>query len=232
MAISRRKKIRDPKAWEKMAAYFAFFAFLKDAPTVLRRLWPAPWRFQVVRRHLLGWVNSGDFWWSWLFAGMTAIVLVRILWASEPSDSKESVNEDVSRDTKLRETIEATFRRHRLIRVARSLGLVLIREKLLDGLGVGMYATFPRRQFATPEPAPDRFDYIDRITFTDGRGFEYQYPRGWGPVVVREHPADSSQYGPPKPRKLTSREQMVLLIGSNFYPFWLLHRVWAWLFRR
>ena len=225
MAI-RRRKTRDPKAWEKMAAYFAFFAVLKDAPTVLRRLCPAHWRPRV----LLGFVNSGDFWWSWLFTIVSFMFLAWVLW---PSHSEELVDEDVpKRDTERRKQIEAVFRRHRRIRVARSLGLVLVREKLLDRLDVGLYATFPRRQFATPEPAPDRFDYIDRITFKDGTGFEYQYPRGCGPVFVRQHAADSSQYGPPERRKLTSREIWILLIASDFYPFWLFHRVWACLFRR
>jgi hypothetical protein len=224
------KKIRDPKAWEKMAAFFAFFAVQKDVPTVLRRLCPPPWR-QFAKRHLLGLVNSGDFWWSWLFTIVTVIFLARVLWPSVPSESEESVNEDV--DAERRKKIETVLRRHRLIRVARSLGLVLIREKLLDALGVRLYTTFPRRQFAPPvEPAPDRFDYIDRIIFVDGKGCEYQYPRGCGLVFVREHPASTHQYGPSQRRKLTRREKMVLLVGSNFYPFWLLHRVWAGLFQQ
>jgi len=225
MAIARTRT-RDPKAWEKIAAWFAFFAVLKDAPVGLRALCPPPLREfarRVVLVHLGSW-RSSEFLWSALFTAGTAFFLAWVLWGSKPGD--ESVNEDV--DEERRKTIERVWRRHQLIRVVRSFGLVLVREKLLDLFGVATYHTFPRSEFTTVEPAPDRFDYIDRIKFTDGIGREYQYPRGPGLVFVREATAKVREYGLPERRKLTPRERCVLLIGSNFYGFWLLHRPWAW----
>lgn len=66
------------------------------------------------------------------------------------------------------------MKRHQLLRILRSFGLVIIYEWLLDRMGVQLYGGFNR--YADWTPRPELFDYIDRYSL-DNESVEFQYSR-------------------------------------------------------
>jgi len=218
MAIDRTK-VERAKPWEILAAFFGYFAVAKDAPDALRMLQiPKFLRFFLpcARNQLLEWNASPDFWLLLFFTIITIIIWVRFVRQKKVPEEKEK--EDLKEDTIKK--LSKEFRRQYLIRVIRSFGLVLLRGILLTLLKVRSYGTFKRPAPPHWPPAPDRLDSIDRISFADGMGIEFQYSADFTHLIIREHPKNSDQFGDFKTRQPTWADIKILLIASNIFPFW------------
>lgn len=206
-----RKTLEPPKPWEVLGAFFGYFAVAKDVPTVLRTL-GLPKIIPSCFKDLLLRINKHpDFWLLLLF---TICTLLLVFWFLPRREEPEELSEQ----DQLASAV-AALRRGKLLRVVRSLGLVLLREKVLDWMGVGLYGTF--RKHPTWPPDPTRSKYVDRITYTGGAGVEYQYGKNFCKVFVRTHPANNNTYGSTEERIPNFGDMRLLLVASNFFPFWL-----------
>jgi hypothetical protein len=125
-------------------------------------------------------------------------------------------------------------KKQRIIDIVSSLGLILIREFILDKLGVLYYESFARPKpwyekstwnAATPESIASHeknIDWLDRIRFKNGIAKEYQYSRDHKTLTVKETEPNEIAF------KDTigdmQKEFLVLLFASNHFPFWYLIR--------
>jgi hypothetical protein len=207
-----RKFFESPKPWEVLGTFFGFFAVAKDAPANLRTLGVTKLVPEKCKSKLFSWNGNPDFWLLVLFASISVIVLLYFI-PRKREPKRQAENDRIV-------VVSASIRRGNLIRLLRSLGLVWIREKLLDWIGVALYGTFRRPRDWPLEPA--RKKWIDRITLDSGVGFEFQYMIGYQKLSVREHPRNSDTYGPPIEREPTWKDARLLLLASNYFPIWLL----------
>lgn len=183
-----------------------------------------------MKKALLGVHNSGDRWLLWGFTAALVFLAIGILWS--PKQRREPAAKD-SRDDEARlRRSEQAYREQRLIRVIRSFGLVLLRDFATDRLGVSFYGTIGRPPPPLWTAAPDRFDRLDRMIFSGGQGREYQYTRSFRELIVREHPADSADFGPEVRRRATWTDAKILLLTSSIFPFWLVPHLLVSLFTR
>lgn len=211
--VGNRNTIEAPKPWEILGAFFGYFAVAKDAPDLFRRLGFTKLIPDSLREKLLEWNKDPNFWLLFLFTILTFAVV--IFWLPR----KENNVELSDREKHIAE-INKIIRRNKVIRILRSLGLVIIREALLDLKGVLVYGTFSRPDEWQRES--ERAKWIDRITFKGGGGFEYQYSKNFKKLIVRHHPSGSDKYDSPVERDPLLGEIPVLIIASNYFVFWFL----------
>lgn len=209
-----RDEIEPPKPWEILGAFFGYFAVAKDIPEILRMMFIHRLVPDCMKLQLLEWNDSSNF---WLLMFFSICVLILLFWfLPSHRNSKEAQNS--SEEERFAMAVKA-IERGRKIRIIRSLGFVLLREKVLDWMDVSRYGTFKRHSYWGP--APERFKSIDRVTFNSGIGTEYQYAKNHCIVFVRTHPADSDTYGNTEERVPSLRDIRLLLLASNFFIFWL-----------
>jgi hypothetical protein len=210
-----------PKPWEVLAVIFGYFTVAKDVPNTLRTLGISKIaRFIGLRDCLLRANRNPDF---WLLLPFTIVACFLFFWLLLRSERPE---EPPNNDRLARAS--AVIRRGRIIRVIRSLGLVVLRERILDRMGVAFYETFRRPTDRNWPPEPGRAEYIDRILFKDGQGTEFQYSNDHRVIFVRRHPPNVDAWGPTEEQLPKADEVKLLLFASNYFPFWLL----AYLVRR
>ncbi len=221
---------------------FGYLAVAKDVPLTLRKLLiskaiPESWKIALLQR-----VANRDFWYVLSFTIFLIVLYFLLLWRTtgnevedEDSGSKALSGELGSKKKQdhskaRRDRAVAVLKRYRLIRIIRSFGLVIIREKLLDLMKVGLYGTFRRQENWSPEP--NRFCFIDRVTFIDGTGSEYQYSRNFRDIIVRTHPFDLAHYERHLLRPPAISDIKLLLVASNFFLFWFLGYLFCFPFTR
>jgi len=225
-----RTEVKWPASWEALGLIFAYFVAAKDLPTVMRML-QIPRCIPRAVKDLMLWCNSSsDFWYLiWFAIGSATAFLFflprTVVTESQTEDQAQggrpktvaasSEREDLIR--KAAKNAVAAMKHDHLLRGIRSLGLMFLREFILERLGVALYGTFKRPSTWSAEP--DRHVSIDRITYHDGRGIEFQYPRTNDQLIVRTHPPEDDTYRDEK-RAPTRHERVVLLFASNFYPRW------------
>lgn len=206
---------RSINAWEVLAAFFGYFAVARDVPDILRTL-QIPKLLGLlpcVKNQLLEWNASPDF---WLLLGFTLFTLFGAFYLLLRKE-KDSSPKPLDKDEIIRK-VTRQFRRDKIIRVVRSFGVLLIREFLLGLAGVEIYGTFVRP--STWPKQSTHFNFIDRIAFQAGNGFEYQYRRDFSSLTVRSHPEANDAYGPPDDSPPKWGDVKLLMIASNFFPFW------------
>lgn len=214
-----RNPIEPPKPWEILGAFFGYFAVAKDAPAIIRMLGIpnlVPESFKVF---LHRWNTNSDFWLLILFTFLTFAVV--FVWLPR----KDNTTELSDREKHIAD-INKAIRKSKTIRIMRSLGFVLVREFILDLLGVTRYGTFSRPSDWQNEP--DRARWIDRINLKSGKGVEYQYSKNFQRLIIREHPLSSDIYGLSAEREPQLREVPMLLVASNYFGIWII----AYLFKK
>lgn len=208
MAIAR-KKHEPPKKWEILGAIFGYFATAKDIPEVMKTLQISRLIPECLKYWLKTINSSSDFWYLITFTLSLLIFLSHILWKEYAIDENE--NSDSYR----------IILENELKRISRnSLGLVNIRNTILSFFDISVYGTIQRQH--DWKPKPNFYKYIDRITFTDGHGIEFQYSYFFSKISVREHTVEDINYTDPIERKPTWKEIGILLFSSNFFPFWII----------
>lgn len=218
-----RLQLSDLSPLEILGAFFGYFAVAKDAPQILKTLnTKAIVPFSLENR-LLAFNPNPDFW--YLVAFTLLALFVFFVFVNTQSSGKENPNEDTATrlksfdDEDLYDNAAAMMKRLRRLAILKSLGLVLIREWILDRIKISLYGTFKRQSDWQPEP--ERFRSIDRINYTDGEGHEFQYSKKFDYVFVRVHPVSNDTYGPSIKRLPTWSECGTLLVASNFFLRWL-----------
>jgi hypothetical protein len=205
-----------PRPIELLAVVVAAVATAKDAPALVR-LTGIP---RLIRQHLgigSGWtsVNKDTFlFWLYIvvFSSLLLWTLLRKITVPKEEESDES---------RFKRAM-GTLPRTRWIQIVRSFGFVLLREWILGMMGVANYGTFLRSK-QDWAPAPERFDSVDRIYRKNDGGVEFQYQRGHRFVVSRGYGAsDNGKYGPEQIRPPTWPEIGLLLVASNFFPWWFI----------
>lgn len=211
-----REKLESSKPWEILATFFGYFAVAGDVPEILRTLNLSKLIPNVIKTYFLKWNPDSDFWFLLFFTGSTVLLWLWLI----PRKKEVKENKDKEREDIIRE-IATTMRRKNIIRIVRSFGLVFLREFLLSRLlKVSFYGTFKRPPPPNWPPAPDRFKSVDRISFSDGTGIEFQYSRDFENLISRKHPKGSDQFGAEEQRKPSWDDIKLLLIASNIFPFW------------
>jgi hypothetical protein len=203
-----------PNIWEILASFFGYFAVAKDVPNIFRTLHLPSLFPDCIKKKMLEWVPDSNFWLLLSFTIPILLFLLYFLFKKEPREPPEKPDEEIRI-----EKISKILRRGRVIRVIRTFGLVLVREFILDRLGITIYGTFTR-----PEEWPEQathFDFIDRIRFKSRDGIEFQYRRNYLYLTIRKHPGDNFEYGPPEDVPLKWEYLKILMVASNFFPFWL-----------
>lgn len=238
VAINSKKPTLEspPKGWELMALFFAYLAVVRDVPWVMRTFGAARLLTEPFKRRLLEIAPNGDLWYILAFS---LLVLVWFVWALKRKEIEiigfDSVNDNGNAKVQTRDLINAArleFRRMRRWRLLKTLGWSWLREKLLDRMDVSQYGTFTRPP--TWDNEPTKFDSIDRISFNDRTGIEYQYPRNFSILFVSEHTAGTIQFGPVSKRQPKFKDVALLFAASNFFIFWLLGNIvrrslkWIW----
>lgn len=218
---TKRDEFEPPKPWEILGAFFGYFAVAKDIPGVMRTLGFGHVCPDWLRTQLLDWHNAPDAWLLWSFTVVTVVMLAFLLWRRLPR-VEESDSDGMKAALR-------SMKRHRILRIVRSFGLILVRNAIMNRLKVTGYGTFKKP--STWAEDPKAFDYVDRINFKDGRGVEYQYTRDFSALHVREHPPTSDNYGPASSRRPTWSDAKVLVFGSNIFPFWYLAHLCARVFK-
>ena len=166
---------------------------------------------RVVKKTLLHWCPRPHFWMFWIFT-IAALLVALVMLASHkrrafPLDDMTAM-------------VNRVYKRQRFYQIITSLGIILLREKLIQICGITNYGTF-KKQAHWPKQK-ERFSYVDRIATEDGAGIEYQYSTDFTKVYVRATSPGSVEFGPTEERQPNWRDSKRLLIASNFYPFWSL----------
>lgn len=205
-----------PRPIEIVGAVFAFLTTAKDGPDIVR-LTGIP---RLVPEWVGRLIDSAGFTQDtalfWLYFVVCYTVFRRII--RRPQFVQQSPIGDDARF----ELAMAGLKRARYMKVIRTFGFVLLREWVLGKLGVVDYGTFLRSRQSWA-PAPERFDYVDRIYLNDERGEEFQYLRGHRYVAYRCYKdSKDGKYGPEEIRPPTLREIKLLLVASNFFPWWFI----------
>lgn len=206
-----RSDIEPAKKWELLGALFGYLAVAKDVPGILALVGIGELCPKQVKIALLGIHNDPNRWYLVFFTGSLFFLMCWVLWSRAPS------NEQVDDDP--RSVIDRHYFRIRIIRVIRSLGLIYLRENILDKLKIKRYGTFRRPSEWAPEP--NRSIFVDRISFIDGRGIEYQYSSKFDIVYVRTHSSDTDKFGESLEQEPSWADIKCLLIASNYFPFWI-----------
>lgn len=201
---------REPQTWEIVGAVLGYFGIIGDVPTACRTLGIGHFVPDCLKSALLNLYSHPDGWYAWFFTVLLLMFLFGLVWKSSPPEP------DIERDNI--EEAKKYLKRSQILRAVRSLGLVPLREWLMDKMGIALYGTFKRPSDWTPNL--NTWLYLDRITFNSGRGSEYQYAKNFNYVSVREHPETSDNYGQPAERKPTWVDFKHLIIASWFFPFW------------
>jgi hypothetical protein len=207
------------KWWHFAAAWFAFVVAAKEAPDVIQTA--IPW-FEVEKTCAM-----------WIFIGITVALLRLGQLFTGVSRQPQSVN--------TMPTAAQIAKKMKWVNVKRgifSLGLIPLRETLLDLFDVGLYHSFRRPtmdQFKnSPEVGkliawvdePLRFSFVDRFSFEKSGqytgGAEFQYSRDFSKMFIRYTENGASDFKPVEERGPTLREGALLMIGSNFFPLWLI----------
>lgn len=210
MMTVKRDDFEPPKPWEILGAFFGYFAVAKDAPSVMRTLGATRLCPDWLRTCLLDVNKHADTWLLWMFTIVTVVFLSYLLWRRRPREAPSDSDD-------MKDALRA-MKRHRILRIVRSLGLVLVRNAVMDLLGVTRYGTFKKP--STWPRDPKIFNYVDRINLTGGKGLEYQYARDFSNLLVREHPPTTDDYGPTAERRPTWNDFKVLIAGSNIFLLW------------
>lgn len=208
---NNREILQPPKLWEFWGLFFGYFASAKDAPLILRKLHIAGLVPEAIRKKLLQWDPRGDHWLFYFYTLLPFLALLW-LWLFRARDDEDDKSDNRSRAI-------AVLQRGRRIRLIRTLGLVLIREFLLDRLGVSLYGTFRRPDHWPLEP--QRSMFIDRLTLTNGTGIEYQYGKNFEQIFIRTHPKGDINYGETKERAPEWEDIKILIVASNYFLFWI-----------
>ena len=217
-----RLQMSDLSPLEILGAFFGYFAVAKDVPDILKTLNVKAVVPDCFEHWLLDIKASPDFWYLSAFTVLT--ILVFFVFVGTQSSGRENPDQDTSSnlqtfdDEDLYDKVSATMKRMRRIAILKSLGLIIVREWILDCLKISLYGTFKRQSDWQPEP--ERFKSIDRINYYQSDGYEYQYSKKFDFVFVRRHPHENSSYGPSEKRLPTWRECWVLAIASNFFWRW------------
>lgn len=205
-----------PRPIELLALFVALLATAKDAPSIMR-LTGLPCLAPQSVGNLIDWAGiPRDTVLFWLYISLFLSVFFWFI--RRERLTKISIDDDKSRFDQTLSLLE----RMRWIRLIRSFGLVLLREWILGKIAVVNYGTFLRSK-QNWIPAPKRFNSVDRIHFIDGRGVEFQYLKGHRSVAVRCY-KDSNDYtyGREEIRHPTWSEIRLLLVASNFFPWWFI----------
>lgn len=208
------------KWWHPAAAGFAFVVAAKDAP-------------DVIQTAAQPWVDLSKTTSLWIFIAGTAVLLLGGLVNATVPKQTQPVNAmptqtQISKKMKWMNVKRGLF----------SLGLIPLREFLLDRFDVGIYHTFTRttmNQFnKSPEVGkliawadePDRFSFIDRFSFEKSGqytgGAEFQYSRDFTKMFIRYTEKGTFDFKSVEERDPNMREVALLMIGSNFFPLWLI----------
>lgn len=210
---NKKSEIDRPSPWEILGVIFAVFATIKDAPETLRKLSVPRLVPSCVRNFILEINASSDFWLS-LFYLCTSIFLST--WILSRLRFKPFQEEDEEQDRNRKIVRYLQYRR--FLRILHSFGLVLIREWILQQISVSWYETFKRSSNWPREESLSK--YIDRVGFDDGRGIQFQYSDDFSKMILSEHPANDDRYGTPYEKMPQWSEVRILLIASNYFPFW------------
>lgn len=206
-----RSELADPKQWEILGAFFAYFAVAKDIPEVLRKLGITHLFSHDIKDRLLNIHSSADSWLLWSFSLLTMLLLLWLLWRNKtPVDRGESGDQN---------TLKDAYSDHTRIRTIRSLGLYALRQLVLNAFQVLYFDNFKRPSTWAEER--DNFQYVDRFGFKNGQSFEFQYPKNFSALAIRvQENTPDRKFSAPVLRKPTFREMTLLMFGSNFFPFW------------
>lgn len=210
---TKRNNDEAPKKWEVLGVFFGFFATAKDAPTVFRALAIRKLLPTTIKTFLLAINDNANFWYTFLFTMLSCVLLFGLL-IREKVHKELPDQDDLADDDNLKKILNRAY----FFSYVKSLGLLFIRNWILGIIGVEIYGTF-RRQ-SDWEPRPNYFQSIDRIAFSDGSGKEFQFSKNYQKISIRVHPSGDVTYGLPEERKPTWKEIRVLLLASNFFPFW------------
>jgi hypothetical protein len=217
---TEKSKYEETKPWEILGVIFAVFVTVKDAPDILRQLGvtafiPTQWKQLLLTKY-----DDSAFWLSWFYILLIIFLYAVILLYFKQKNELDTPDKEKT-DKEIVSRLSRQFRFYRYLRIIRSLGVVLIRELILDFMSVATYGTFKKTSNwpATPEP---RIKYVDRISLKEGPGFEYQYGKEFKWIYVREHPEFDDKYGYTLKRVPEWRDIKLLLVASNIFPFWLI----------
>lgn len=213
-----RFQLNDISPWEILGGFFGYFAVANDVPDILRKLSIRSLVPNSLEKCLLEINPSTDFWYLSTFTFITFVGFFGVVSTSGPS--KENPNQDTKsrKDSDLYKELKASMKRMRKISIIRSFGLIIVREWILSRLKISLYGTFKRP--SEWEKQPERFNYIDRINYEQGDGYEFQYLRDYKRVIVRNHSSHDSTYGPEDIRLPTWKECRLLIVASNFFFLW------------
>ena len=226
---TNKKEYREPKTWEIFGVLFGYFATAKDVPTVLKilkvsKLFSSSWK-----QYLLEINSSKEFWYLLIFTILLVILFVFILWRekTQPAPQENNDNEEaIETFDDIDEEPVKIFKRSKgslIIGHTKTLGLSILRNIILSLMKVDIYGTFKRP--STWKNKKGYYNRIDRITYCDSNGVEFQYSNNFFKISFRKHPHNSDTYNNPVERKPTCREILLLLIASNFFPFWFIPHV-------
>ncbi|MGE9744389.1 hypothetical protein [Bdellovibrio bacteriovorus] len=219
--------VKSPNPWETIGMFFGYFAVAKDIPSVLRTLMIPKLVPDCLKAFLLGVVGNGNFWLLIFFTALTVLTYILLWTTSHPQEEEDSDITITKRaDADGKASVIKTMKRYQVLRIIRSLGLVWIRERILDFWKVFLYGTFKRP--SNWESDPTRMNHIDRITFDDHSGWEFQYSKDYRSIIARFHPSTTDTYEESQVREPTLKEVGLLMIASNYFPFWYL----GYLFRK
>ena len=173
--------------WELLAAFFGYVSTAEPA-------------IYLVGHHLLGW-NKDEIPSCWRLSIAAIYLLLFPIIGSWTLYRLSSDSAAEDKDSSPGERAVRTMTKQRLLRIIRSMGLVLIYEWMLDRLGVTLYSGFKR--YLDWAPRPDLLEHIDRYTLKD-ESIEFQYSRDYSFIEYRSGGGSERKYG--TPQKLTWKQ--------------------------
>jgi len=176
-ACEAQKTERYP-TWEVLAAIVGYVSSVEPA-------------IYLVGHHLLGWKKDEipPCWRISIAAVYGILFLIVGSWTLYRISSTGAAKDN---DVSPTERAVRAMKRHRLLRIVRSLGFVLIYEWVLDKMGVTLYGGFNR--YSDWEPRPDLLDHIDRYTL-ENESIEFQYSRDLSFIEYRSGGGEERKYG-------------------------------------
>jgi hypothetical protein len=209
----KNEEIQEPKPLEVVATFFGFFATIEGAVKSFKIFGLSFLVPELIKNFLRSLNPSVDFWYHLLFLILTTLFILFVLNRKKQRSVPEE-NDDYEKYKRL-------IKRHRIVLGLRSFGTIYLREFILDKFfEVSLYGTFKR-----PSNWPTRTDFynhIDRITYKDGTGEEFQYRKVNPTLMIRTHPQSTNSYGEESQIDLTRKQFWTLLIASNFFWRWII----------
>lgn len=211
------KDFERAKPWEILPVIIAYIAAIKEVPSGIRSLGLTFLLPNFLKAKLLQLNASSDFWIRLFFTIIIILIWSWMVWRVKRPFKREEKKAD--RVQELYRLFKRDRLRRRVISIVKTFGLVLLRESILDRMKVDLYDTFNR---PSNWPPSDRcFDSIDRI-HCEGRSFEFQYLKNFSSISVSETLPNSDKFNEPNIHEPSVKEIKLLLIASNFFPFWYL----------